>query len=137
MHRAIGPTSHGILDYCFAILIAIAPGVVGFSGRQARWCYIFAAIIVVLALLTRYPLGAFRQVGFISHGVIELLLGIVMLVLPWIAGFSAGVLSRNFYMAMGVLLIAIWALTDFRGVRSARPAAAPAPAAPQAPPPKP
>jgi hypothetical protein len=137
MHRAIGAWSHGILDYCFAILIAIAPRVVGFAGRQARWCYLLAALMLVLALLTRYPLGAFRLVGFVSHGIVELLLAIVMIALPWIAGFSAGVLSRNFYLFMGVLLIAVWALTDFRGVRSARPAGGPAAAAPPAPPPKP
>ena len=130
LHRSIGPISHAILDYAFAVLIAIAPRVVGFGGRQAMWCYIFAALMLALALLTQ-----FRLVGFVSHGIVELTLAIVMLVLPWVAGFSRGVLSRNFYLFMGLLLIALWALTDFRGVRSAGRASGPGAAAPPAPPP--
>ncbi|HKS23464.1 MAG TPA: hypothetical protein VJZ76_11730 [Thermoanaerobaculia bacterium] len=129
MHRSIGYVSHAILDFAFAILIAIAPRFVGFAGRQATWCYIFAALIVVLALLTQ-----FRLIGFVSHGIVELTLAIVMVVLPWIAGFARGVLSRNFYLFMGVLLIALWALTDFRGVRAAGRASGRGAAAPPAPP---
>jgi hypothetical protein len=132
MHRSIGPVSHAIIDYLFAILIAIAPRVVGFDGRQATWCWLFAALIVALALLTQ-----FRVIGFVSHGVVELTLAIVMVGLPWAAGFWPGVLSRNFYICMGLLMIAVWVLTDFRNVRSAGRAAAPKPAAPPELPPTP
>ena len=114
MTRSIGAVSHGILDYAFAILLAIAPTVVGFAGRQRRWCYYFAAIIFVLAVLTQTKI-----VRLALHGMVELLLAILMVVLPWVAGFERGVLSRNFYVAMGLLLIALWALTDFRGRRGA------------------
>src|ERR1043165_8817497 len=119
LHRSIGPLSHALIDYVFAILIAIAPKVVGFDGRQATWCYLFAVLLFLLALLTRYPLGVFRIVGFVSHGIVELVLALVLIVLPWAAGFWPGVLSRNFYVCMGVLMLALWALTDFRNVRSA------------------
>src|ERR1051325_11221753 len=108
LHRSIGRVSHAILDYAFAILIA------------------------GLALLTQL-----RVVGFMSHGVVELMLAIVMVILPWIAGFARGVLSRNFYLFMGVLLIALWALTDFRSVRAAGRASGRGGAAPPAPPPAP
>ena len=122
LHRSIGPLSHGLIDYVFAILIAFAPRIVGFAGRQATWCYLFGALLFLLALATRYPLGVFRVVGFLSHGVVEIVLALVLIVLPWIAGFAAGVLSRNFYVAMGLLLLAVWALTDFRNVRERPPA---------------
>jgi len=132
LHRSIGGVSHAILDYVFAILIAIAPRVVGFNGRQATWCYLFAVLMLALALLTQ-----FHVVGFVSHGVAELLLALVLIVLPWAAGFWPGVLSRNFYVCMGVLILALWALTDFRNVRSAGRAAAPKPTAPAERPPAP
>ena len=114
MTRSIGAVSHGILDYAFAILLAIAPTMVGFAGRQARWCYIFAAIIFVMAVLTQTKI-----LRLALHGAVELVLAIVLVVLPWVAGFERGVLSRNFYVAMGLLLIGLWALTDFRGRRGA------------------
>ena len=114
MTRSIGAVSHGILDYAFAIILAVAPSTVGFAGRQARWCYIFAAVLVALALLTQTKL-----LRLALHGAVELLLAMVMIVLPWVAGFERGVLSRNFYVALGLLLIVLWALTDFRGRRGA------------------
>ena len=123
MTRSIGAVSHGILDYAFAIILAIAPSMVGFAGRQARWCYIFAVILFVLAVLTQTKI-----VSLALHGAVELLLAILLVLLPWIGNFSAGVLSRNFYVAIGLLLLGLWALTDFRGRRggpSAGRAAAP------------
>lgn len=114
MTRSIGAVSHGILDYLFAILLAIAPSMIGFAGRQAWWCYLFAAVLVALALLTQTKI-----LGLALHGAVELLLAIIIVVLPWVAGFERGVLSRNFYVAIGLLLIALWALTDFRGRRGA------------------
>ena len=114
MTRSIGAVSHGILDYLFAIILAVAPSLVGFAGRQARWCYIFAAVLVALALLTQTKL-----LRLALHGAVELLLAMVMIVLPWVAGFERGVLSRNFYVALGLLLIVLWVLTDFRGRRGA------------------
>src|SRR5258706_1587796 len=114
MTRSIGAVSHGILDYALAILLAAAPSVVHFAGRQARWCYVFAAILIVLAVLTQT-----KFIRLAIHGAIELLLACLLVVLPWLAGFERGVLSRNFYVAIGLLMIVLWALTDFRGRRGA------------------
>ena len=114
MTRSIGFVSHAILDYAFAIILAIAPTVVGFAGRQARWCYLFAAIIFVLAVLTQTKI-----LRLALHGMVELILACLLVVLPWVAGFERGVLSRNFYVAIGLLLVLLWALTDFRGRRGA------------------
>jgi hypothetical protein len=114
MTRSIGAVSHGILDYALAIILAIGPSVAGFGSRQARWCYIFAGVLFVLAVLT--------QVKFIRlhvHAAVELLLAVLLILMPWIAGFAAGIKSRNFYVAVGVLMIVLWALTDFRGRRDA------------------
>lgn len=115
--RTIGAWSHGIIDYVVFILLATGPFYFGFAGRQATLAYILAAVLLGMSLFTRYPLGVFRHVGLMTHGVIELLLALLLVVLPWIANFSRGVHSRNFYVSMGVLMLIVWALTDFRNVR--------------------
>jgi hypothetical protein len=117
--RVIGAFAHGIIDYAVVIMLAIGPAVAGFRGRQALWAYAFALVLFLLTVATRFPLGASKIVGFPLHGAIELLLAVVMIVLPFIAGFSAGVHSRNFYIAIGVLIAIIFLLTDYRG-RAAR-----------------
>lgn len=115
--RSIGAVSHGIIDYVLAGLLLFGPEIAHFAGRQAIWCRVLGGILLIVSLLTRYPLGAFRVIGFISHGIIELVLGAVVLVLPWTRGFSAGVLSRDFFVSIAILLLLVWTLTDFRAIR--------------------
>jgi hypothetical protein len=124
IHRSIGAVSHGIIDYALAILLAIGPSIAGFAGRQAMWSYIFAAVLFAMALLTRYPLGVIKIVGLGIHGFVELLLAICLIAAPWFGNFIAGVHSRDFYWTIGLLMLVLWFLTDFRGVRN-RVAAAP------------
>jgi hypothetical protein len=117
--RSIGPATHGILDYLMVIILVIGPGVAGFapSTAQAKYCWAIAALLFIVSILTRYPLGAKKIVGFVSHGVVEMVIAIVLIVLPWMRGFAAGVHSRDFFVSIGVLFLVIWALTDFRNLR--------------------
>jgi hypothetical protein len=124
IHRSIGAVSHGILDYALAILLLVAPSVVGFAGVQSKWAYIFGGLLLVMAILTRYPLGIIKIVGLGIHGFVEILLAICLIAAPWYGNFARGVLSRNFYVMIGLLMLVLWFLTDFRGVRD-RVAAAP------------
>jgi hypothetical protein len=118
MLRSLGAVSHGIIDYLMVIILVIGPGVAGFSGKQAVFCYILAAVHFVMTVLTRFPLGAMKIIGFPLHGAIEALVSILLIVLPWIANFAAGVHSRNFFMAIGVLIGLIALLTNYRGITS-------------------
>ena len=118
LHHSIGPVTHGILDYASVIFLAIAPRVTGFNGKQATICYVLAAVHLLLTLVTRFPLGVLKVVGFPIHGAIELVVSLLLIVLPWLAGFSRGVLSTRFFVAFGLLLFVIWLLTDYRGRRT-------------------
>ena len=118
MHRSIGAVPHGVIDYLLVIILAFGPGMAGFQGRQAWFCYILAAVHFALTILTRFPLGILKHVGFPMHGAIEVIVGVLMIVFPWIAGFARGVLSRNFFMAIGALILLIWFLTDYRGLKT-------------------
>jgi len=117
IHRSIGAVSHGFLDYALAILLLAAPAEVGFAGVQAKWAYIFGGVLLAMAILTRYPLGIIKVIGLGIHGFVELLLAICLIAAPWYGNFARGVLSRNFYVMLGLLMLVLWFLTDFRGVR--------------------
>ena len=107
------------------IILVIGPAVAGFAGRQATLAYVLAAVLFALTFLTRFPLGVIRVVGLPTHGAIECVIALMLIVLPWLAGFARGIHSRNFYVLIGVLMLFLWFLTDFRGVRD-RSAAPPA-----------
>jgi hypothetical protein len=126
LHRTVGGVSHGLIDYATVLLFAAGPSVAGFNGKQAMICYALAAVHLLLTLVTRFPLGAVKVVGFPIHGAIELIVGVLLILLPWLANFSAGVHSRNFFVAIGVLILVIWAITDYRDLRN-RPLTPPKP----------
>ena len=108
------------------VILAIGPTVAGFTGPQATLTYVLAAVLFVLTIFTRFPLGVLKVIGFPTHGAIECLIGVLLVVFPWLANFARGTLSRNFFVLIGVLLLVIWALTDFRGMRNRRLAVEPA-----------
>ena len=113
--RLIGAVSHAIIDYVIAIVLTAGPAFAGFTGRQAKYAYLFAAIIFLVALMT--PM----LIRFHLHGAIELPIAILILVLPWLANFSRGVHSRNFFVFVGILMLSVWVMTDFRGLRGRGP----------------
>ncbi len=115
--RTLGAWSHGIIDYVMFFLLVTGPSLAGFAGRQATFAYLLAASLLMLTILTRFPLGVVKVLSFHLHGLIEILLALLLLTLPWIANFSRGVKSRNFYLAMGLLMLIVWVITDFRGIR--------------------
>jgi hypothetical protein len=115
--RVIGLWSHGVIDYLLVIILAIAPSVAGFNGRQATICYALAVLHFLLTVVTRFPLGAIKVLSFTLHGSVEFVVGLLVIMLPWLVGFSAGLNSRNFFVAIGVLILVIWAMTDYRNIR--------------------
>jgi hypothetical protein len=121
--RLIGAWSHAIIDYSLVIIMLIGPSVAGFAGRQASMAYTLGILLLVLSLLTRYPLGVLKVIRFPVHGAMELLIALLFLILPWLADFARGIHSRNFYLLISVLMLGIWFMTDFRGIRDRHDAA--------------
>jgi hypothetical protein len=117
--RHLGPLAHGIIDYATVIILAVGPSVAGFRGKQALICYSLAFVHFLLTIITRFPLGVSKALPFQIHGAIELIVSILLVILPWLGSFSAGVNSRNFFVAIGLLIFVIWLLTDYRTVRVA------------------
>ena len=112
--RVLKPVAHGVIDYLMVIMLAIGPGVAGFRGKQATICYLLAAVHFLLTVVTRFPLGVTKTLPFAIHGAIEIVVAVLLVILPWLANFSAGVLSRNFFVAIGFLIGLIFLLTDYR-----------------------
>lgn len=113
--KIISPRAHGVLDYLVVILFLAAPGLFGFIGVPATVAYLLAAAHLLLTLATNFPLGVVKLIPLPVHGVVEISVAVVLLLLPWLAGFAGVPAERNFYLVMGVLIGASWLLTDYAG----------------------
>ena len=113
--RILSPRVHGIIDLMLIVVLLLAPTLVGLGGSPAAIAYSLAAIHLLLTLLTKYPMGVWKQIPFVYHGIVELIVGMALLLLPSFAGYGPGSPAKRFYLAMGAVILVVWALTAYRG----------------------
>jgi hypothetical protein len=113
--RLLGPRIHGYVDVAAILIFALAPFLVGLGGPPALISWGLALVFLILALFTRYPMGVSKQIPFLAHGVVELVVAVFLAVLPRIGGYAPGSPARRFYWTMAIVLALVWLLTDYRG----------------------
>jgi SPW repeat len=113
MKKPIPARVHGVLDYAVVAAFLNAPLVLGFHGTPAEIVYWLSGIHLLLTGFTDFRLGVFRVIPFRIHGALELVAGLFVLVAPWIFGFSGLPVARNFFVVMGVIILVVFALTDY------------------------
>ena len=110
--KVLSPMLHGYLDFLTVIIFAVAPTVFGFGGTPAYIAYALAAIHLVLTLTTAFPKGIIGIVPFAVHGLIEIVVAIVLVILPFVLGFTDA--PRNFFIGIGIVIFLVWLLSDYR-----------------------
>lgn len=133
----ITPRSHRLIDYLSVAVFAVAPFALGLEGVAAVTAYALAGVHLVLTVVTRFPVASAdrRPMPFAGHGALEILVGIVLLLVPWmVPGFS--LTARVFFSAMGAVITLVWKLTPYHAGDEAA-AAGPAAGEPRGPQPPP
>lgn len=110
--RVIAARLHRIRDFVTVVGFALAPSVLRLAGLGATLAYVLAVVHLVLTLLTHFPDSPARPVSFLLHGAIEGVVGIALLLLPWLVGWSGT--TRTFYVAAGVVILGVWVLSAYR-----------------------
>ena len=113
--RILSPRVHGVIDLVTVLVLLLAPALIGLGGSPAAIAYSLAAIPLLLTLLTRYPMGVWKTIPFVYHGIVELIVGVALLLLPSYAGYGPGSPAKRFYLVMGAVILVVWALTAYRG----------------------
>ena len=121
MKRILNPTLHGVVDYLSVILLAAAPSVLKLEHTGAQLCYILAGVHLLMSLVTAYPLGLIKKFSFSLHGVIECYVGMILFVvsLIWFRN-----IDRIFFAAFGVVLFAVFVVTEYVDMPKPEPAEA-------------
>ncbi|MBA3708727.1 MAG: hypothetical protein H0W83_07915 [Planctomycetes bacterium] len=118
MKKLISPRIHGVLDYAAGAAFLLAPHLFAFGGTPALICYVIGLVHIGLTLVTAFPLGALKVVPFLAHRQIEAVVAAVIIAMPWFAGFSSDGKACWFFVAAGLALLAVVALTDYRAVEN-------------------
>jgi hypothetical protein len=107
--RVLETKTHGCLDYVLGALLIAVPWAMNFDiGGAETWTPVILGIaLIVLALITNYEVGAFRQIGMQTHLTIDLLNGVLLAISPWLFGFSDVVWVPHLVYGMIVTLASV------------------------------
>lgn len=114
MKRPLSPRAHGYMDYLSVVVLALSPSLFDFGGLPAILCYAFAVVLLGLSLLTAYPLGAAKVIPFPLHGTMEAISAPLLILAPFLFGFSRDISARNFFIVAGVALGGLYLMTNYR-----------------------
>jgi len=111
--KILSPRQHGYLDYVTVAAFAVAPTVFGLTGMFAMIAYALAVVHLLLTFATSFPAGVVKLVPFKLHGIIELIVAIALIALPWLLHFADTPVPRNVFIGFGVVIFIVWLVTAY------------------------
>jgi hypothetical protein len=112
---------HVLLEYGAGILTILAPFLLSFDDDAAKIvAVLIGAGIIVLAVVSDAPTGLARTLPAASHVVIDYVLGLLLIVAPFVFGFSGDdTAATAYFLALGVAYVVLAVLTRYRGPQAA------------------
>lgn len=91
--RIVSTRAHGLIDHVAGVVIAASPWLFRFAGGGAAQAVPVAVGLLLLgvALMTDYELGAVRMIPMPVHLGLDAAAGLLLAVSPWLLGFSGRV----------------------------------------------
>jgi len=120
---------HAIADYAVGALLILVAVAVGGSNGAVGTGIVVGATVLLVSMLTRYPLGLVRVLPFPVHSGGDYLAAALLLTAPWVLNFSSGDTGLTvFYVVAGaaVLLVSLVTNYQYSPKRSWTPVAQPA-----------
>ena len=106
---------HAIADYAVgATLIVVALAVGGSTGAVATGVVV-GAVVLLVSMLTRYPLGVAKVLPFPVHSAGDYLAAGLLIAAPFALNFRDGDTGLSaFYLAAGLAVLAVSLITNYQ-----------------------
>ena len=111
--KIIQAKEHGFLDYAVVLMFLTAPSVFHFSNLPALISYNLGGIHLVLTMMADFPMGPMKIIPFQWHGKVEMVVGPLLIALPFALGFGSEPAAKYFFLINGIVITAVWILTDY------------------------
>jgi hypothetical protein len=110
--------AHGMIEYAAAILFFFAPFLLSFDSGAAIAVSIVAGVVVlVMAAATDGPTSLINQLPLAAHVVLDYVVAVLLIAMPFIAGFSDESAPTAFFIAIGAVHLLVTIGTRFRRPR--------------------
>ena len=107
--------AHGVVEYVAAVVLIVAPFVLGFeSGAATALSIVVGVVILAIAAATDGPTSLVNQIPRSAHVALDYVLVVVLIALPFLAGFSGETAPTALFIVLGVAHLLITIGTRFR-----------------------
>lgn len=106
---------HAIADYAVGILLVIVGITVDASAGAHATGIVVGVTVLVVSMLTRYPLGVAKVLPFPMHSAGDYLAALLLVVAPFTLNFWDGDRGVSvFYLAAGIAVLAVSLITNYQ-----------------------
>jgi len=106
---------HGLIEYVAGVAFVVAPFLLDYDSDAAKAFSIIVGIaILVIAASTDGPTSLVNQIPVPAHVVLDYVLAVGLVALPFVAGFASETAPTAFFIALGVAHLLITIGTRFR-----------------------
>lgn len=114
---------HAIADYAVALTLIVVALVVGGSGLAVASGVTVGAVVLVVSMLTRYPLGVVKVLPFQVHSAGDYLAAALLIGSPFALGFTSSDRGLTIvYIAAGVAVLGVSLITNYQYAAPRQPA---------------
>lgn len=114
----------GLLEYLVGALFVAAPFLLDFAdqGVATAASITFGVVFLVVAATSESPTGLVKQLPPAVHAVLDVVLALLLVMAPFVLGFSGVAVPRNFFLISGVVWLLVTIGSRY-GKKPTRPAA--------------
>ena len=106
---------HAVADYAVGGLLIIVALAVGGSTGAVATGVVVGAVVLLVSMLTRYPLGVVRVLPFTVHSAGDYLAAALLVIAPFTLNFSDGDGGLSaFYVVAGIAVLAVSLVTNYQ-----------------------
>ena len=106
---------HAIADYAVGVTLIVVAVAVGGSGLAVATGVVVGAVVLLVSMLTKYPLGVAKVLPFTVHSAGDYLAAALLIISPFALGYTDtdGGLSA-FYVVAGLAVLAVSLVTNYQ-----------------------
>ena len=106
---------HAIADYAVGAGLIVIALAVGGSGKAVAAGVVVGATVLVVSVLTKYPLGVFKVLPFTVHSAGDYLAAALLIVAPFALNFRDGDAGLSVvYLVAGIAVLAVSLITNYQ-----------------------
>ncbi len=100
--RFIDSRTHAVIDYMSGVLFIASPWLLGFASHGAAMSLpsIAGVLIIIISLMTDFEYALLPAVSLPLHLNLDLIIGVTLMISPWIFGFTARVMWPHVIFGM-------------------------------------